>query len=163
MSARDESTRFFIGVEVEHTPTFNQPTLFVVGLQPVAEIEQQLTEHPVRCIYFGANQSYTGTNFMTWSAMISHFLQQGYWCTLDLDVALIQDLLESVLVEHNRFIPMISVKLPYIQQLGYNAVVKLDDVGFNRTNPGVWCHQIHALMSHDHFTHWGQYNDDQPV
>jgi hypothetical protein len=58
---------------------------------------------------------------------------------LILDVAQAEGLLESALVEFHNFIPMISVKLPYIKQFGYNATIKLDDKDFAATNPGVWC------------------------
>ena len=56
---------------------------------------------------------------------------------------------------------MISVKLPYIALLGYNAVIKLDDRDFAATNPGVWCHELHDLMSRDRFTSWDQYSQDE--
>jgi hypothetical protein len=59
---------------------------------------------------------------------------------------------------------MISVKLPYIQQLGYNATIKLDDKDFAATNPGVWCHSVHDLMKRDQaFTDWYKYTKDEIV
>ena len=58
----------------------------------------------------------------------------------------VEGLLESALVEFDNFIPMISVKLPYIKQFGYNATIKLDDKDFAATNPGVWCHSVHDLQ-----------------
>ena len=56
---------------------------------------------------------------------------------------------------------MISVKLPYINQLGYNAVLKLDDNDFDSTNPGVWCHRLHDLQTVDTFTSWDDYTNDE--
>ena len=58
---------------------------------------------------------------------------------------------------------MISVKLPYINQLGYNATLKLDDRDFDATNPGVWCHSIHKLQDRSVFTDWSKYTKDQSV
>jgi hypothetical protein len=55
---------------------------------------------------------------------------------------------------------MISVKLPYIQQLGYNATVKIDDKDFEATNPGVWCHSLHELQNRNNFTDWSKYTND---
>ena len=55
---------------------------------------------------------------------------------------------------------MISVKLPHIQQLGYNATIKLDDVDFDATNPGVWCHSVHSLQNRNTFTPWSKYTKD---
>ena len=72
-----------------------------------------------------------------------------------------EGLLESSLVELHRFIPMISVKLPYIRQFGYNATLKLDDRDFAATNPGVWCHSLHALQRRSVFTDWSKYTEDE--
>jgi hypothetical protein len=58
---------------------------------------------------------------------------------------------------------MISVKLPYINQLNYNATLKLDDKTWGATNPGVWTHHLQSLMSLDMFTNWNQYVQDQEI
>ena len=49
---------------------------------------------------------------------------------------------------------------PYIKQWGYNAMVKIDDKGFNASNPGVWCHSLHDLMDRNKFTPWSKYGLD---
>jgi len=162
-----ENTKFFYGTEVEHTPALGKKTLFVVGVQSVNDIAANIQdcEH----IYFGANQSFPNiktTDFIKWSQwenMILYFLQKGYLCTLDLDVNCVEGLLESSLTEDHNFIPMISVKLPYIKLLGYNATLKLDDKDFAATNPGVWCHSIHELQNRDHFTDWSKYTKDETI
>jgi hypothetical protein len=92
--------------------------------------------------------------------MIHVCLEAGYWCTLDLDVRDAEGLLESGLTEKRRFIPQISVKIPYLQQLGYNATLKIDDVDFAATNPGVWCHRLNTLLDENKFTDWDQYGKD---
>ena len=160
-----ENTAFFTGTEVEHTPAFGKKTLFVVGVQTTDDIAAHIQgcEH----IYFGANQSFPNidTNnadaWWAWEDMITTFLKKDYLCTLDIDVGCVEGLLESGLCERHNFIPMISVKLPYIHQLGYNAVLKLDDRDFAATNLGVWCHSIHDLQNRDHFTDWSKYTKDQ--
>ena len=95
-----------------------------------------------------------------WETMIYHFLDKDIWCTLDVDISCVEGVAESGLCEHNHFIPMISAKLPYIRQLGYNATLKIDDKDFKATNPGVWCHSLHTLQNQDNFTHWSKYEDD---
>jgi hypothetical protein len=35
---------FFVGKEVEHTPAFGMNTLFVTGIQPLAEIQDWLDD-----------------------------------------------------------------------------------------------------------------------
>ena len=160
-----ENLKFFQGKEVEHTPAFGKQTLFVIGIQAHDAIALNLNgaDH----IYFGANMSFPNPDvndantWDQWQDMITPFLRAGYLCSLDIDVRCVEGLLESGLTEHHNFIPMISVKLPYIQQLGYNAVLKLDDRDFDATNPGVWCHSIHDLQNRDRFTDWSKYTKDQ--
>ena len=167
-----EDTDFFLGHEVEQSPAFGLKTLFVVGLPTINEIQRRLddpftkVEKPIEHIYFGANHSFphllvnNAEQWRRWELVIQHFLDQGYWCTLDFDFVCMEGLIEGSLVEHHRFIPMISVKMPYLQCLGYNAVLKLDDKDFAATNPGVWCHSVHDLTGRKHFTPWYNYQKD---
>jgi len=169
MINRDPTTgaQFFTGTEVEHTPAYGMKTLFVVGVQSVEAIAINLNgaEH----IYFGANMSFPPLkindrkNWDAWEGMIKFFLNKGYLCTLDVDVACTEALVEGGLCEYNNFIPMISVKIPYSQLLGYNATIKLDDKGFNKTNPGVWCHSLHELQNRATFTDWSKYTKDETL
>ena len=165
------NAKFFIGTEVEHTPAHGHKTLFVVGLQGTKEILDTLgSQQHITHVYFGANMSFPSsirTNdavfWNPWENMVQRCLDAGYLCTLDLDVSQVEGLLESGLCEHNNFIPMISVKLPYIRQLGYNATVKIDDKDFRATNPGVWCHSLHTLQKRSVFTDWSKYTKDEPL
>lgn len=161
---------FFVGTEVEHTPAFGLRTLFVVGLQDPQIVLQEFNNHDCKHIYFGANQSFPpldiNDNFgwRHWEDMIQTCLkQQITYCTLDLDHAQAEGLLESALVEFDNFIPMISVKLPYIKQFGYNTTIKLDDKDFAATNPGVWCHSLHDLQNRAVFTDWSKYTKDEVI
>jgi hypothetical protein len=166
-----ESVRFFIGTEVEHLPTLKRRTLFVVGLQPVDDIIEYAKEEKVEAIYFGANQSFALNKDETlydawrkWEEMIMPCLEEyKYWCVLDLDVKYAEQLCETTMVGHSTFIPVLSVKLPYINQLGYHAHLKLDDTDFQATNPGVWVHRIHNLMDERTFTTWSDYLDDKTL
>lgn len=160
--------KMFTGIEVEHTPAHGMKTLFVVGVQSTDVIQAAMVAHKCNHVYFGANQSFPLMNdhsadWIVWENMIFSFLTKGYWCTLDIDVSQVEGLLETGLVEHNQFIPMISVKLPYVQQLGYNATIKLDDRDFAATNPGVWCHSIHELQNRKAFTDWSKYTQDEVI
>ena len=162
-----ENINFFYGEEVEHTPVYGKYTLFVVGLHSVEDIAKHLStgSQPVEHIYFGANQSFPNLpvddqRWSHWESVIGYFLDLGYWCTLDVDISCAEGLCEGSLVEHNRFVPMISAKLPYIRLLGYNATLKIDDRDFEATNPGVWCHSVHDLMNKEKFTDWSKYDKD---
>ena len=162
------SANLFIGTEVEHTPAYGKKTLFVVGVQPIEIIRVAYSVHKCEHIYFGANQSFPNFDindlgWLSWEKMISPLLDEGHLCTLDIDVKCVEGLLESGLTEYTNFIPMISVKLPYIQQLGYNATIKLDDKDFKATNPGVWCHSVHSLKDRTVFTDWSKYTQDEVI
>lgn len=162
-----DGIEFFHGIEVEHTPAFGKKTLFVVGVQPIDNIALNLdgADH----IYFGANMSFPNpdTNdydeWHKWERMIKFFLDKGYLCTLDIDVSSIEGLTEAGLCDLHNFIPMISVKVPYAQQLGYNATIKIDDRDFAATNPGVWCHSLHSLQNRAAFTPWSHYTKDETL
>lgn len=172
-----ENTDFFTGVEVERTPAHGKKTLFVVGVQPVTEIQDWLNDFAsyedasqhIQHIYFGANHSFPnlkvndGGEWAKWEHMIFHFLDKGMLCTLDVDISCVEGLAESGLCENRLFIPMISAKLPYIGLLGYNATLKLDDIDFDHSNPGVWCHSIHNLMRRSQFTDWSDYSKDHVI
>ena len=161
-----KNAQFFVGTEVEHTPARGQKTLFVVGLADIYDIESQARANNCTHIYFGANHSFpliasnNAAIWSTWESMIKAALRARFWCTLDIDVSCVTGLHESGLTEFRRFIPMVSVKLPYLQLLGYNATIKLDDTDFDHSNPGVWCHRLHQLMNPDRFTAWSEYEQD---
>jgi hypothetical protein len=173
--AGHEDVKFFIGTEVEHTPALGLKTLFVVGVQPIVDIIQTLSDpytqinQPIEHIYFGANMSFPNppvNDFHTWKLwedMIKPCLGTGILCTLDVDSTCVEGLVESDLTEYSNFIPMISVKLPYMSQLGYNATIKLDDRDFAASNPGVWCHSLHTLQNREVFTPWSRYTKDEIV
>ena len=154
---------FFTGVEVERTPAHGMKTLFVTGVQDVAEIESLAVEEAVEHIFFGANHSFdpAGSEWDRWEIMITHFLHKGVLCSLDIPVKHAEDFLESCLIEHDNFIPQLRVPLPYIKQWNYNTMIKLDDKDFRASNPGVWCHSLHDLMSRETFTDWSQYGNDK--
>jgi hypothetical protein len=172
-----EGADFFVGTEVEHSPAYGMLTLFVIGVinpQKILRIVQDSqelldkTKH-IKHIYFGANQSFTNPNtnngdeWRRWETMIGSCLMHGFWCTLDVDVTAAEGLLEGSLIDHDRFIPMISVKLPYAKLYNYNTTIKIDDKDFQATNPGVWCHSLHELRNRAVFTDWSKYTQDEVI
>ena len=160
---------FFVGTEIERTPAYGMKTLFVVGVQDAGVILNMVKNNDCTHVYFGANQSFPkletndAEGWRNWEEMIMECLESDIWCTLDLDVSLVEGLLESALVEQRKFIPQLSVKIPYLTQLGYNATIKLDDKDFKATNHGVWCHTLHSLTSRDAFTSWDEYGKDEII
>ena len=163
-----DHVNFFFGKEVEKTPAFGKQTLFVVGIQPVDEIVYHFDRHPsgIEHIFFGANHSFypqTPTEWERWEAMIVHFLKLGYVCSLDIPVTHVEDFNDTCLCEYRNFIPQIRISIPYVKLWNYNTMLKIDDNDFDSTNPGVWTHSLHSLMSRRTFTDWDQYNEDSTL
>lgn len=165
----EETARFFVGTEVEHSPAYGMRTLFVLGLQNPVDVIGWAQQCECQHVYFGANQTFPnpGINdadtWRPWENMIKTVLDSHAWCTLDIDVSAAEGLHESGLCEYIRFIPMISVKLPYIGLFNYNTTIKLDDKDFESTNPGVWCHSLHDLKNRAVFTDWSKYSQDEVI
>lgn len=166
-SGTTDTATMFIGTEVEHTPMLGERTLFVVGMQDPTEVAKTATFEGIKHIYLGANHSFSVTGewgtdeeVKGWEGLVFGLLKKGFWVTLDFDVRYTEWILESGFSEHNQFIPMISVKLPYIDQLGYNACLKLDDKDFDASNHGVWVHSVHKLLDRQVFTDWSKYTKD---
>lgn len=159
---------YFTGYEVEHTIAYGMKTLFVVGTPPVREILEKAIETDCKHIYFGTSQSFnpkeiSQAEYRPWDEVIMPLLETGYWVTLDFDIKHAEGVIESGYCEYDRFIPMISCKLPYIKQFNYNATLKLDDTTWGHSNPGVWTHQLHDLMAKDKYTYWDQYTQDEAI
>ena len=158
---------YFIGTEIEKTPAYGLKTLFVVGLQSIENVKEHL-HADISHIFFGANhsfdpasQSHDADYYREWDSMIMYFLEKGYKCSLDIPLNAAEDFLESTCVEFNNFIPQIRVPIPYIEQWNYNTMLKIDDKGFNKSNPGIWTHSLHDLMDRKKFTDWKDYGLDK--
>jgi hypothetical protein len=158
---------YFTGYEVEHTICYGMKTLFVVGTPPLEEILREANRDvEIKQIYFGTSQSFNPNGWdewKTWDDRIMGCLKEGYWVTLDFDVKYAEEIHEEGWCENDHFVPMISVKLPYIGLYNYNATLKIDDRTWGATNPGVWTHQLHDLMAKDKYTYWDQYTEDTPT
>ena len=161
-----ENVIFFTGVEVEHTPARGKATLFVVGLQSVEAIAANLNgaEH----IFFGANHSFNPAHnaydeWQAWEHMISYFLDRDYLCTLDIPISALEEFNDGGLNDYTNFIPQIRVAIPFIKLWNYNTMLKIDDIDFAKTNPGVWCHSLHNLKDRNVFTDWSEYTKDEPL
>lgn len=159
---------YFTGFEVEHTICYNKKTLFVVGQKPVSDIVTLARLHNCEHVYFGTSQSFCPESVeeMTdWASMISEILDQDFWVTLDYDVMYAYEENSPIvnLNSYEKFVPMISVKIPAVKKYNYNATLKIDDTTWGYSNPGVWTHPLNELMSRDKFTHWEQYTKDTEI
>lgn len=165
-TGKSADVRIFTGIEVEHTPAFGKPTLFVVGLQPSELILSYVLDKGVEHIFFGANHSFHPSDvdeWVKWEKFIEEFLEKGFLCSLDIPITYAEEFLENGLCEYNNFIPQIRVPLPYIKLWNYNTMIKIDDKDFDCTNPGVWSHSLHDLMDRSQFTSWDKYKKDESI
>jgi hypothetical protein len=167
-SGTADDITFFTGVEIEHTPAYGMQTLFVTGIQPVEAINGVLANQEVRHIFFGANHSFNPVfndyaGWKAWEDMITYFLDEGYWCSLDIPLSAVEEFNDGGLNDYNQFIPQIRVPIPYIKLWNYNTMLKVDDKGFKATNPGVWCHSLHDLLDRNKFTSWDRYGNDEVI
>jgi len=171
-TGKADDINFFVGKEVEHTPAFGMNTLFVTGIQSVAEIQDWLDDFNsfedkskhIGHIFFGANHSFNPQipeDWDQWQNMIQFFLDKDYLCSLDIPLAAVEEFNEGGLNESDNFIPQIRVPIPYIKLWNYNTMLKIDDKDFKATNPGVWSHSLHKLMDRNNFTPWDKYKEDK--
>lgn len=163
----DLPVSFFLGREVEHTPCHGMNTLFVVGVQDINRILMLAEEHRCPHIFFGANHSfetYNNGEDTMWIDMIASSLSAGHWATLDFDIQFLSRVQRFPFANFSRFVPMISVKMPYIEFLNKNTTIKIDDIDFDKTNPGVWCYSLENFTSNrERFTDWSQYQQDSVI
>jgi hypothetical protein len=161
-----EQVELFTGREVEETPAYGLKTLFVVGIHSPLVLIDRARELDCTHIYLGANQSFNPSerdHWEDWDDMISVLLDEGWLVTLDYDHMYHSKVIDMGYNEESNFISQISVKIPHIDALNYNACIKIDDTDFKATNPGVWVHRVHDLKSPSNFTDWREYTKDKPI
>ena len=156
---------YFVGEEIEHTPAYLLKTLFVVGVKAPEQITDIATKHECDHVYFGANQSFDGKEIGDWVTQIEHMLRLGFKVTLDLDIAYVQKPCKWLkqLNKFDSFITQLSVKIPDLEQYNDKTTVKIDDIDFNATNEGVFCHSLDKLKDFDKMTIWSEYGKDEII
>jgi hypothetical protein len=162
-----EEVTFFIGGEVEKTPAFSKKTLFVVGKPTLEQIEKMAKEYKTPHVFMGANHSFTVGNLDPyWDHVITALLDKGFWVTLDYQAhehEEVLNLLNQGIWQCRTFVPLLGVRIPNVQTSSPNLTIKIDDVDFNATNPGVWCLHHHEITDSNRFTGWEEYGTDQVV
>ena len=161
-----DNPKFFIGTEVEHTPLFGKRTLFVIGKQNPKEILQRCLDNGIDHAYLGCGYTFapeTVDDWKDWDFIIMELIKADVWVTLDFNAKYCEDVLNNGWDEYKKFIAMISVPMPYVNQFNYNATVKIDDKQFKGPNGGVWCHSLHDLRDRTKYTDWSEYTGDEVI
>lgn len=175
-----EGVKFFVGPEIEQTPAFGKKTLFVVGLQELAVIDGLAKAHKTSHIFLSANRSFDGlevsdkgvyqvvgeagtTAASAWEAQIHALLDKGYMVSLDYPAHkhdMVLKVLNAGIWQSRNFVPILSVAVPHVSTSSKNLTVKIDDINFKATNPGVWCMHHTEVTDSNRFTDWQEYGDD---
>ena len=171
-----EGVKFFVGPEVEQTPAFSKKTLFVVGLQDTALVERLAREHKTPHIFLSANRSFDSVEMTDsgvykvgdtlasdWEKQINHLLDKGFMVSLDYPAhkhAMVLKILNAGIWQSRNFVPVLSVAIPHVSTSSPNLTVKIDDINFKATNPGVWCMHHHEVTDSNRFTDWQEYGND---
>jgi len=170
-----EGVKFFVGPEIEQTTAFGKKTLFVVGLQDTTLVENLAKEHGVKHIFLSANRSFDSVDMVNgqymvgdtlatdWEKQIQHLLDAGYMVSLDYPAhkhVMVLEILNKGIWQSRNFIPILSVPVPHVNTSSINLTIKIDDVNFAATNPGVWCLNHQEVTDSNRFTGWAEYSDD---
>ncbi len=158
---------YFIGPEVEHTPAFSKRTLFVVGKQKLDQILRMAKEYRTTHVFMGANHSFNAASEDPyWDQVITALLDKGFWVTLDYQAhehETVLKMLNPGIWQCRTFVPLLGVRIPKVQTSSPNLTIKIDDVDFKATNPGVWCLHFHEVTDSNRFTDWNEYGTDEVV
>ena len=145
----------FSGIEVEHTPAYGKQTLFLARNDlTFDQIQECAVMANAEAIYYGANRSYIHGHYMQ-VPQIMKFLEHGYYVTVDYPFELHQMVSQkfALVWKHERFIPFCSIIMPDSEE-DTSLCFKIDDIEFNKTNPGVWTMSMKDFKNKAGFTKW---------
>jgi hypothetical protein len=159
-----DDVRMFAGKEVEHTPAYGLQTLFLARNDLTYD---QILENAVgidaEAVYFGANRTFVN-NLANQTLHVSRLLDAGYYVTIDYPYKLHDEVKKkySGVWQHEKFIPFCSIIFENSEE-DKKLCFKIDDVDFNKTNPGVWTMNMEDFKTKAGFTDWGDYKKDEPL
>ena len=159
-----EDVNVFSGIEIEHTPAYGKQTLFLARNDlTFDQILSLCVSSNAEAVYFGANRTYMHNHAMQ-LAQIHQLLDRGYWVPVDYPFELHQLVAKkfSTCWRKDKFIPFCSIIFPHTEE-DDNLCFKVDDVDFNKTNPGVWSMTMKDFKQKAGFTKWEDYKQDEPI
>ena len=163
-TGKSDSVGIFSGLEIEHTPALGKQTLFLARndllFDRIIELAEQVN---AEAIYFGANRSFMH-NIANTSQLIKRLMDSGYWCTIDYQHSVHAEVKERFkdIWKEEKFIPFCSMIFPDSED-DDNLCIKVDDVDFNATGPGVWTMSMDHFKQSAGFTSWKEYKQDEPI
>jgi hypothetical protein len=163
-TGKSNSVAVFSGLEIEHTPAYGLQTLFLARNDLTFDQIQELAVlSNAEAIYYGANRSYMHNHYMQ-VAQIIKFLEQGYYVTVDYPYELHQMVSQKFALfwKDPKFIPFCSIIMPETEE-DTSLCFKIDDIDFNKTNPGVWTMSMKDFKEKAGYTKWEEYKQDEPI
>ena len=154
----------FSGLEIEHTPAYGLQTLFLARNDLTFDQIQELAVlSNAEAIYYGANRSYMHNHYQQVLQVIK-FIEHGYYVTVDYPFELHQMVSQKYALtwKHEKFIPFCSIIFPDSEE-DTSLCFKIDDIDFNKTNPGVWTMSMEDFKSKAGYTKWDDYKRDKPI
>jgi len=154
----------FSGIEVEHTPAYGKQTLFLARNDlTFDQIQECAVMVGAEAIYYGANRSYMHSHFQQVLQVIK-FIEHGYYVTVDYPFELHQLVSQKYALtwKHQKFIPFCSIIMPNSEE-DTSLYFKIDDIDFNKTNPGVWAMGMKDFKDKAGYTKWEDYKKDEPI
>ena len=159
-----DNIKVFSGVEIEHTPAYGKQTLFLARNDLTFDQIQELAVlSNAEAIYYGANRSYIHSYFQQVLQVIK-FIEHGYYVTVDYPFELHQMVSQKYALtwKHEKFIPFCSIIMPDSEE-DTSLYFKIDDIDFNKTNPGVWTMSMKDFKEKAGYTKWDDYKRDEPI
>ena len=163
-TGKSDSVGIFSGFEVEHTPAFGKKTLFLARndllFDQIVDLAQEVN---AEAIYFGANRSFMH-NIVNTPQVIKRLMRKGYWCTIDYQHSVHAEVKERFkeIWNEEKFIPFCSIIFPHSEE-DEKLYMKVDDVDFKATGPGVWTMSMNHFKQSAGFTSWDEYKQDKPI
>ena len=97
-------------------------------------------------------------------SQMKKLMDNGYFVTIDYPYAQHEEVKQrfSEIWKDEKFIPFCSIIFPDSEN-DDNLCIKVDDVDFNKTNPGVWTMTMDHFKQSSGFTSWKEYTQDEPI
>ena len=159
-----KSVGVFSGLEIEHTPALGLQTVFLARNDLTYDQILELCKWSnAKAVYFGANRCYVH-GYMGQVAQIEKLIADGYYVTVDYPHSIHAEVKEKhkTLWNNPLFIPFCSIIFPHSED-DEQLHIKVDDVDFKATGPGVWTMSMNNFKQSSGFTSWDEYKQDEPI
>ena len=160
----------YIGNEYLHTIAKDKKTLFVEGLEDHDKLTNLMVDYGLDHIHLGIKNSFIVEHVLDWDTLnqwdkvIEELKKWNYWITLEYDLRHLTAILEYSWDEYNKFVGVINIDIPYIEQLNYHSTIVLNNYNEEeKSNIGIWNHSLHELKNKQNFIDWTQLDKIEEV